>query len=109
LATSAAPTVPPAPARLSTTMEVPSAGPSFSASRRATTSVPLPAVNGTTSLIGLPARPLRLREHALRGQERGAGEQEGVAALHRESGHSVLQGTDAGRPVYFRFRSSPPM
>ena len=31
---------------------VPSAGPSFSATSRATMSVPLPAVKGTTSLIG---------------------------------------------------------
>ncbi|MDH6592171.1 hypothetical protein M2165_002060 [Variovorax sp. TBS-050B] len=52
MAASAAPSVPPAPGLLSTTTLVPSAGPSFSATRRATMSVPLPAVKGTTSLIG---------------------------------------------------------
>jgi hypothetical protein len=52
LATKVAPTAPPAPGRFSTTTGCPSAMVSRSASARASTSVPLPAVIGAMNLIG---------------------------------------------------------
>ncbi len=53
LATSPAPMVPPAPARLSTTTVWPHSSVSFCPTVRARMSVALPAVNGTTMRTGL--------------------------------------------------------